>query len=150
VPDYPRWLVLGSLALAVAGLAISAYLTLDHYTTIAPLACPNTGAINCVKVTTSTYSTLVGVPVALLGLLFYIAMVALCTPPAWRRGAPQARVRVVAAGLGVAFVLYLIWAELFKINAICLWCTGVHIITVVLFGFLLIGQSLVGARTLQA
>jgi uncharacterized membrane protein len=30
-------------------------------------------------------------------------------------------------------VLYLLWAELFKIDAICLFCTGVHLLTFALF-----------------
>ena len=40
-------------------------------------------------------------------------------------------VRLGLAGLGVAFVLYLVWAE-FAVGAICLWCTVVHAITVAL------------------
>jgi uncharacterized membrane protein len=145
----PRWLVLGSFLLAVAGTAVSGYLTLDHYTTLAPLACPENATINCVKVTTSSYSTVHGVPVALLGLLYYLLMLALCSPQAWRVDQPAlVRGRIAAATLGVGFILYLIWAELFQINAICLWCTAVHLITLTLFGLLLIGQTLSNARAL--
>ena len=74
----PRWARLGSLILPLAGLAVSAYLTVEHYSSSTTLACPETGVVNCVKVTTSSYSTLVGVPVALLGLLFFAAMSVLC------------------------------------------------------------------------
>lgn len=142
----PRWLVVSSFVLTIAGTAVSGYLTLDHYTSLAPLACPENATINCVKVTTSSYSTLHGVPVALLGLLYYVVMLVLCSPWMWR--AQQARlvqVRIGGATLGVAFILYLIWAELFQINAICLWCTSVHLITIVLFGVLVVGQSLSSA-----
>jgi len=149
-PPQPRWLVLGSFALALAGTCISAYLTLDHYAALAPLACPENATINCVKVTTSSYSTLHGVPVALLGLAFYVVMLALCSPPAWRIRRPLVvRARLAGSIVGVAFILYLIWAELFEINAICLWCTAVHLITLALFALLLIGQSLTNARTLD-
>ena len=147
----PRWLVLGSFLLAVAGTAVSGYLTLDHYTTLAPLACPANATINCVKVTTSSYSTLHGVPVALLGLLYFAAMLVMCSPRMWRIQHPAlVRGRIAAATAGVAFVIYLIWAELFQINAICLWCTAVHLITVTLFGLLVIGQTLSNARSLTA
>ena len=123
---------------------MSGYLTLDHYTTLAPLACPENATINCVKVTTSSYSTVHSVPVALIGLLYYAAMSVLCLPRVWRVQRPAVvRGRVLAATSGVAFILYLIWAELFQINAICLWCTAVHLITLTLFGLLVIGQSLV-------
>jgi len=143
-PRAPRWLVLGSFVLALAGTAVSGYLTLDHYTTLAPLACPENATINCVKVTTSSYSTVHSVPVALIGLLYYAAMSVLCLPRVWRVQRPAVvRGRVLAATSGVAFILYLIWAELFQINAICLWCTAVHLITLTLFGLLVIGQSLV-------
>jgi uncharacterized membrane protein len=39
-------------------------------------------------------------------------------------------------------VFFLVWAELFRIDAICLWCTAVHVITVVLFGVLVFAAAL--------
>jgi uncharacterized membrane protein len=30
-------------------------------------------------------------------------------------------------------VIYLLWAELFRVGAICLWCTAVHVCTLGLF-----------------
>ena len=40
----------------------------------------------------------------------------------------------------MVFVLYLIWAELFRINKICPYCTGVHVLTFILFA-LIIGHA---------
>jgi uncharacterized membrane protein len=125
-----------ALVLTVAGLLVSAYLTYEHYTSGHSFACPESATINCVKVTTSAYSSLAGIPVALLGLLFYVAMVVLSAPVASLKTRQVARLRLVMASLGVVFVLYLVWAELFRIDAICLWCTAVHVITVALFGVL--------------
>jgi uncharacterized membrane protein len=139
----PRWARLGSLIVALAGLAVSAYLTVEHYSSSTTLACPETGVVNCVKVTTSSYSTLVGVPVALLGLLFFAAMSALCAPVAWRASNPWvSRARLVGAVAGAAMVVYLVWAELFRIDAICLWCTVVHALTVALFAVLVLEAAL--------
>ena len=45
---------------------------------------------------------------------------------------------------GVTLVLYLIWTELFRINAICLWCTAVHILTIALFTIVAITHALSG------
>jgi uncharacterized membrane protein len=127
-PRPRRSLRLGALVPAVLGLAISIYLTVEHYTAATTLACPDSGAINCAKVTTSGYSHFLGVPVALDGALYYLAMFALVLPAAW--AAPPLRpVRLVAAGLGMGGVIYLVWAELFRIDAICLWCTAVHLCT---------------------
>ena len=124
-----------TLPLAAVGLAVSAYLTYEHYSASATLACPDTGAVNCVKVTSSTWSELFGVPVALLGVLYYVAVVALCLPVAWRSGSRWVtRGRLLVLAGGVMTVLYLVWAELFRIDAICLWCTAVHVVTVLLFG----------------
>jgi uncharacterized membrane protein len=39
--------------------------------------------------------------------------------------------------------VWLVYAELFKIDAICLWCTVVHAITVVLFGVVLVAEALI-------
>ena len=139
----PPWARSSSLALSLAGLAVSAYLTVEHYSSSATLACPETGVVNCVKVTTSSYSTLAGVPVALLGLLFFAAMTLLCTPAAWRgTSAWLDRARLAGAVAGVAMVVYLVWAELFRIDAICLWCTVVHALTVALFAVLAVAAAL--------
>lgn len=122
-----------ALVPAVLGLAASVYLTVEHFTSSSTFACPESATINCQKVTTSSYSHLLGVPVALGGALYFVVMVALVSPPAWRSTALD-RVRPVAAGIGVVAVLYLVWAELFRIDALCLWCTVVHVCTVWLFG----------------
>ena len=147
-----------SLTLCLAGLAVAGYLTYEHYTDSTTLSCPSTGSIDCLKVTTSTYSTVFGIPVALLGLLYFLAATPLCLPVAWRSTRPVVSwLRLGWSLLGVAFVLYLVWAELFRINAICLWCTGVHIITVLLFVVICVATALVGvpldgepARDLEA
>ncbi len=129
------------LLLSAAGTLVSGYLVYEHFTSSSSFACPETGTVNCVKVTTSTYSTFSSVPVAVLGLLFFLAMTAASLPRFWPNPVLR-RVRLAAGAGGVVFALYLVWAELFRINAICLWCTGVHTITVVLFALLAIDQAL--------
>ncbi|MFB6718581.1 vitamin K epoxide reductase family protein [Kribbella sp. NPDC056345] len=132
-----------TLALSAAGVLVSAYLTYEHFTAGTTLACPESGVVNCVKVTSSQYSKLFGVPVALLGLLFFIGMTALSMPAFWRTASPwPARARLAGVVIGVVFVLYLVWAELFRINAICLWCTVVHALTLVLFALVVIRIAL--------
>ena len=135
--------VLLTLPLAVVGLAVSAYLTYEHYSASTTLACPDTGGVDCVKVTSSSWSELFGAPVALLGVVYFALVVALCLPVAWRARSPWvSRVRLLALAGGVAMVLYLVWAELFRIDAICLWCTVVHVVTVFLFGIVAVIAAL--------
>jgi uncharacterized membrane protein len=123
-----------ALVAALVGLAISIYLTIEHYSKSTSLACPDTGAINCLKVTTSRWSAIAGVPVAVLGLAFFVGMTVLLMLPSWRI---IAGLRIIGAAIGVLMVLYLVYVELFKVDAICLWCTGVHVCTLVLFGAVL-------------
>ena len=132
-----------SFALSVLGLLISAYLTYEHYTGSDSLFCAESSTVNCQTVTTSKWSSLFGLPVSLLGLLFFVAMVVLCLPQVWRR-APRAAdlTRLAALAVGVLMVGYLIWAEFMWIGAICLWCTAVHVITFVLAIVVVLGEIL--------
>jgi uncharacterized membrane protein len=133
-PATSGWVVWTSLGLCVLGLLDAAYLTFEHFTASSTLACSDSGTINCLKVTTSSYSKVLGIPVALLGLIFFVAMTVLCLPQVWRWRNPVIRpVRLAATVVGMISVLYLLWAELFKIDAICLFCTGVHVLTFLLF-----------------
>ena len=99
------------VALAVVGAAISAYLTWVHYAGIDPVC---TGISDCERVQSSPYAEFAGVPVALLGLVGYLAILASL------RSDPQ--VTALLAYIGVAFSAYLTWIELFELSAVCQWC----------------------------
>ena len=133
-PPVSRWLPITAFVLSLYGFGASMYLTIEHYTG-GIVSCPaGGGVINCQKVTTSAESKLFGIPVALLGLLFFTALLVVNFPALWRvasRRMAQLRLAMVVAGMG--FVIYLLSAELFAIKAICLWCTSVHVVTFVLF-----------------
>ncbi len=131
-----------SLALSLVGLAIATYLTITHYRDPAALACPDSGVINCTLVTTSSWSVVLGIPVAVLGLIWATVMTFLCLPAAWRSGRQWIdTARLVAALVGAATVLYLIYVELFRVGAICLWCSAVHLVTIALLAVILIGRA---------
>jgi len=130
----PAWVVPASFTMAIAGTAVAGYLTIVHYTSPKLLACASSGVINCERVTTSAQSEVLGVPVALLGLFWFLAMTGLCSPWAWRSAEPRLRLaRQVSVWTAMAFVLWLVYAELFVIRAICLWCTVVHVLAFALF-----------------
>ena len=52
--------------------------------------------------------------------------------------------RLAWLSIGLAMALYLVWAELYRIHAICLWCTGVHVLSFLLWITVLFGQILSG------
>jgi uncharacterized membrane protein len=146
VPTVPRWRPVAAFVLALIGFGISMYLTLDHFQGRAPI-CAASGFVDCKKVTTSSWSYVFGIPVSLLGLLFYTAMVGINWPTLWRTPARWiAWARLGLAVSGVGFVLYLLAAELLSIKAICLWCTGVHITTFILFVLIVVSFPLMSGR----
>jgi uncharacterized membrane protein len=148
-PDVGRWRPIAAFALSLIGFGISLYLTIDHFKGVAPY-CSSKGFVDCLLVTTSKYSYIVGIPVSLLGLLFYTAMIGINFPPLWRVRAPWvAWARLGLAVSGVGFVLYLLAAELFLIKAICLWCTGVHVATFFLFVVVVSSFPLMSGRWRQ-
>jgi uncharacterized membrane protein len=114
------------LALALLGVAIATYLTYVHYSG-AQVAC--TAGQSCVKVQTSQWSRLVGVPVALIGLVGYLAIVASLVAP--DREESRLATLVLTLG-GFAFSAYLTYRELFSIHAICEWCVSSAVIMTLL------------------
>jgi uncharacterized membrane protein len=133
----PRWPWIAGTILSLLGLGVSIYLTIEHYTGSSSLSCPagsSTGVINCLKVTTSPWSMWYGIPVAVLGLVYFVVMLALQSPWAWRRSHVAWRaVRIAWCVIGLASALRLVYYELYRIDAICEWCTSVHIITFLIF-----------------
>ncbi len=136
----PRWPAWAGMVLCVAGLGLAAYLTDVHFQGAAP-ACPLSGGIvDCGAVVTSRWSAILGIPVPVLGLVFFAGMLPLQTPTAWR--SPRRLVRwgrLGACAVGIGMILWLISAELFLIGKICIDCTTVHALTFALFCTTLFG-----------
>ncbi|MDX6326073.1 MAG: hypothetical protein QOK15_2427 [Nocardioidaceae bacterium] len=130
-----------ALALTVVGLGIACYLAFEHLTGTTTLACPETGVVDCAKVTTSSYSRVAGVPVAYFGVVFFVALLVLELAELRTRARANALARLAATSLGMVGVAYLVWAEV-RLHAICLWCTAVHVITFVLFALSVFTEAL--------
>ena len=129
-----RWAVATTFLLSLIGLGLSIYLTIGHFRGAQFLACSDSGVVNCAVVTTSAQSYFLGVPVAVLGLINFVLMVGLNSPWGWRAKNYWLHVaRFILVVTGMIFVLWLVSAELLIIDHICLYCTGVHIVTFALF-----------------
>jgi uncharacterized membrane protein len=133
-PVNVRWAWPLSFPIALVGLGLSIYLTYTHYHPAA-LICSESSHVNCAKVTESSQSEIFGhIPVALTGLAFYVVMVLLVSPWAWQARNPWiGRLRLAGAVAGMGMVCYLVFVEAEQLKAICLYCTGVHIVTFLLF-----------------
>jgi uncharacterized membrane protein len=101
-------------ALALAGAGIAAYLVYARYTGTR-LACATGG---CETVQHSAYAKAAGIPVAVLGLVAYLAVFA--TALSGRVEAAAIGAATVLAGLG--FGVYLIVIQVAVIDAVCQWC----------------------------
>jgi uncharacterized membrane protein len=143
LPAASRWLVWTTWILSLAGLGVSVYLTIEHFSSNNLALCPESATFNCTKVTTSPESMVFGVlPVAVLGLAFYVFLVVANSPWGWRWNTIRigglklpsfGTVRVASMVVGIGFVLYLVYVELFQVDSICLYCSSVHILTFILF-----------------
>jgi uncharacterized membrane protein len=123
-----------SVGFGLIGLGVSIYLVATHYFSGAiPLACAGGGIVNCEQVTSRTQSIVGPIPVAVLGLAWFLAFLGLLAARnRWSRGR-MAFAPLAWSLVGLLVVFYLIYAELFLVGAICLWCTVVHAVVIALF-----------------
>ena len=135
------------VALALAGCAIAAYLTLAHYTPL-PLACSTSGVIDCARVTSSAYSVVPGtsLPITLPGLLWFAVSGALALAGLRRVFGgpgtfPLAVGQLIWGLAGLMAVLYLVYVEIVVLGRLCLWCSAAHL--------LIVATLLVALRRLQ-
>jgi uncharacterized membrane protein len=100
-----------------------------HYATSKTSFCDIGEAFNCDIVNRSEYSTLLGIPVALIGMLGYAALAGLATVYRARRETPALLFGGAAAGL--AFALYLTYIEAHVLGVYCILClSSLSLITV--------------------
>jgi uncharacterized membrane protein len=106
-----------SVVVAAAGLAIAGYLTAVHYAGGSPVCAVSHG---CETVQQSRYAELAGVPVALLGLIGYAAILASLALD----GETARTVTAFLALAGSGFSGWLTYVELARLDAVCSWCVA--------------------------
>lgn len=120
------------MALSVVGIAISLYLTYAKLTAN-PLIC---GIGDCGAVQNSKYSSILGIPVAVFGVLFYFIMFSLVYYIHKNPQSPLLKKLNLGRNLwilwGVAFSTYLTYLELFVIHAICIWCVASFVVVLLI------------------
>lgn len=115
-----RGILLVIAVLALAGALVSSVSLYHHYGTSATSYCDIGENFNCDIVNRSTYSTVAGIPVALMGVAGYLAVLALATLFRNRDDAPAMLAIGSLAGLG--FALYLTYVEGFILATWCILC----------------------------
>lgn len=119
-------------AVAAIGLGIAGYLTWSSLFGASLLFCE--AGSGCDAVQASRYASILGVPTAAFGLLFYGTALALALRAEEAR---RHRRLVLVAVVGVAFSLHLTYLEAFVIRAFCGWCVASALAAVALLGAVL-------------
>lgn len=136
-----RWRPIATTAVSLLGLGLAAFLTWAHYFDQAAInrTCPlgttsHSSLFQCGLVTTSPESVIFHLPVALYGLCYFVVMLVLSLPAAWRSGSELvAKGRVALVVLGMGFVVYLVSVEVLQVHHLCLYCSCVHLLQFALF-----------------
>jgi len=132
--------------IALIGVFVSLYLTLYKLGYIGTLVC---GTGSCELVQLSKWGTFLGLPVAAWGVGYYGAVFVLAMVSTQERFESSRRLTgalALVTGWGVVFTIWLTYLELFVIHAICRWCVGSAVMTVLLFGLAMV-EWREGART---
>ncbi len=124
--------------LALAGTLLATYLLMHRLGLIGSLACGPGG--QCERVQASPWATFLGVPVPLIGVCGYLALLVvslLGLRPDLERDRRIGGALLGMATLGLLFSAYLTWAEAARIHAWCRWCLGSAAIATLIFLFAL-------------
>jgi len=114
-------ILLGLIAtLSLAGVIVSAISLQRHYAKSATEFCDFSQELNCDIVNRSEYSSIMGIPVAGIGVAGYAALFVLSTFCKWRAETPTWLLG--AAILGLAFALYLTYIEAYVLTTWCILC----------------------------
>lgn len=116
--------------LSLIGIIITIYLTWVHYTLV-QVACPETNVINCAKVLSSAYSTVYHVPLTLFGLFYFLVFFIVSFFKKYEI------FLFIFSIIGVLSVFALVYIEIGIIKSICIYCSSIHLLVLLIFFILL-------------
>lgn len=115
----PKWLIWTIIIISLVGILDSTYLTVGHYTGESVL-CPINSA--CDDVLTSEYSAILGIPLALLGVIFYFSVFVSSVLYLDTRKEKIFKLIILLSVIGFLSSLYFVYLQLFVIGVICFYC----------------------------
>ncbi len=119
MPQIPRWLLIGFVVFSFLGFLDATFLTLEHY---------NKGILPCYifegcdRVTNSSYSQIAGLPVALFGAVYYLAIFIATILFIDTKYRPILYILIFLPIFGFLFSLWFMYLQIFVIKAICFYC----------------------------
>ena len=127
----PKWFIVVGIILAIFGFADASYLSYEHLTQ-GEVSCPIDGT-GCDKVLTSEYSEMFGIPTALYGSVYYLAVFVLFVLLKFKKQGKYLVFLAKVTGVGFLFSLYMVYLQLFVLHAICPYCMGSAVTSTLLF-----------------
>jgi uncharacterized membrane protein len=134
------------IVLALVGVVDSSYLAYEHFSGFIPPCSTNLLFLDCGKVLNSTYSTFLGIPLPVLGIIHYIVLI-LNIILNLRHGFKYKTLLFAQIALGFLFSLYLIGLQVFVIHAFCFYCMISALDSITLFILMLFLRRKLGAPT---
>jgi len=134
--------------LALVGLFVALYLWLHALGFGGAIKCGASGG--CETVQTSPWAVFLGMPVALYGVVGYLALLIVALAGLRPAALAQRTWNLLLLGfatVGVVFTAYLTYVELFLIHAICRWCVGSAVIITAIWVVSLLSLRSPGIRT---
>ncbi len=123
-------LVVIALIVALIGFADAVYLTVEHFQNVIP-PCTTGG---CETVLTSAYSSILGIPQAVLGALYYLAILVGFFAYLDTKNQKILKLTLMIPVIGFIYELWLVYLQLFVLHSICQYCMLSALVTLVLFG----------------
>jgi uncharacterized membrane protein len=136
--------------LALAGIVVSSVSLRNHYATSATTYCDVGENFNCDIVNRSAYSVVLGIPVALIGIIGYVALLGLST--LYRAKAETPTMLLIASVAGLGFALYLTYIEGCVLGVWCILCLSslALIFSIAVLSSLLVVHSVRRVRNFRA
>ena len=130
-----KWVMIGWLTLSLIGFLDATYLTIQHYQG-ASLRCFELS--HCDEVTSSRYAVIGGIPIALVGALYYLSILLLTVAYLDTKSIRLLTIIPLLTIVGFLASLVLVYLQVFVIHAICLYCMLSALISTALFIFTII------------
>ncbi|MDO8626129.1 MAG: vitamin K epoxide reductase family protein [Candidatus Magasanikbacteria bacterium] len=124
--------LLGIIFLLVSflGFLDASYLAVEHYRGVVP---PCSVIVGCELVTTSKYALIFKIPVALLGAIYYLAVLILSVAYLESQNKKWLTAAAILTPLGFLASAWFVYLQLYVIKAVCIYCVGSALTSTILF-----------------
>lgn len=139
----PKWLILGFILVSFLGFLDASYLTINHYSGTTPDC---TLIAGCGEVTTSKYATILNIPVALLGMFYYLTVLITSLLYFDTKNSKIIRIFLPLTSVGFLASAWFVAAQIFIIKSICQYCMLSALTSTILFIFGLLTLKYYGKK----